>query len=107
MQQVSTREVPNVGQLAHVRGRRFVTLDVINPEGRPDSKHLVRLASVDDSLGEEITVVWEAEPNAEALDFDALPNPEGLDDPETLDAFLNAVRWGIVNDIDRDEVHVH
>lgn len=101
MEQVSTREVPSVGQLAHARGRRFVTLDVINPEGRPDSKHLVRLASVDDSLGDEITVVWEAEPNAETLDFDALPNPEGLDDPETLDAFLNAVRWGIVNDIDR------
>lgn len=57
MEQVSTREVPSVGQLAHLRGRRFVTLDVINPEGRPDSKHLVRLASVDDSLGDEITVV--------------------------------------------------
>jgi hypothetical protein len=75
---------------------------VVGLESGVDSQHhLVRLASVDDSLGDEITVVWEAEPNALAMDFDELPQPTAFDDPDTLDAFLNAVRWGIVNDIDR------
>lgn len=102
MPSTTSAQPPNVGQLAHVRGRRFVTLDVVGLESGVDTKHhLVRLASVDDSLGDEITVVWEAEPNAEAMDFDELPQPVAFDDPDTLDAFLNAVRWGVVNDIDR------
>ncbi len=93
---------PQIGQLAHVRGRRFVTLDVKaqSAASHPET-HLVSLASVDDSLGDPLTVLWEAEAGAEAIDFDDLPQPEAFDDPEVLDAFLNAVRWGIVNDIDR------
>ncbi len=93
--------VPAVGQLALVRGRRFVTRSVSGLQVGLKSQHLVQLASVDDSLGDEMTLVWEAEPGALALDFDALPSPEGLDDPAVLDAFLNAVRWGIVNDTER------
>lgn len=49
---------------------------------------LLILASIDDSLGDPLTVLWEAEAGAEAIDFDDLPQPEAFDDPETLDAFL-------------------
>lgn len=94
--------MPEVGQLAHVRGRRFVTVDVsADSPSTEASRHIVTLASVDDSLGEQLSVVWQAEPGAEAIDLDELPTPRQFDDPETLDAFLNAVRWGIVADIER------
>lgn len=92
---------PTVGQLAHVRGRRFLTLDVRCESKGNENFHLVRMVSVDDSLGDELSVLWECEPRALALDFDEIPSPTGLDDPEVMDAFLNAVRWGIVNDIDK------
>lgn len=93
---------PQVGQLAHVRGRRFVTLNVqAQSTTNQQDCHLVMLASVDDSLGDPLSVIWEAEVGAEAIDFDALPQPTAFDDPEVLDAFLNAVRWGIVNDIEQ------
>lgn len=102
MPATETATPPQIGQLAHVRGRRFVAVDVraVAPD-TPNARHLVKLASVDDFLGDELAVVWEMEPGAEAVDFDALPQPVAFDDAETLDAFLNAVRWGIVNDIER------
>ena len=59
------------------------------------AQHLVSLSSVDeDSLGEELQVVWEIEPGAHVLERVALPEPAGMDDPVRLDAFLDAVRWG-------------
>jgi len=96
--------VPEPGQLVEVRRRRWVVSDVdarsVAP-GKPPS-HLVRLSSLDDdALGEEIEVLWEIEPGAHVLEREGLPSLDGLDDPETLEAFLDAIRWGATTNADR------
>lgn len=65
-------------------------------------RHLVRLTSIDeDALGEEIEVVWELEPGAHIIERAGLPRISGLDDPDSLEAFLDAVRWGAATNADR------
>lgn len=64
---------------------------------------LVTLTSVsDDDLGDELTVAWEIEPGREVLPETRLPavTADGWDDPQTLGAFLDAVRWGTVASAD-------
>jgi len=66
-------------------------------------QYLVTLASVeDDGLGEELQALWDLEPGARTLDRALLPTPDPgrLDEPATLDAFLDAVRWGAVTNPD-------
>jgi superfamily II DNA or RNA helicase len=99
--------VPEVGQLVIVRKRAFVVTDIQghalteSPADLPASSHLLNLSSVeDDALGEELQVVWELEPGACAQERSSLPEPAGFDDPLTLDAFLDAVRWGAVSQAD-------
>lgn len=93
--------VPEQGQLAEVRRRRYVVSDVKRsaipqsafPAAPP--QHLVSLVSIeDDALGEELRVIWELEPGARAFEKMSLPAPHGFDPPSKLDAFLDAVRWG-------------
>ena len=92
-----------------VRQRRYVVTDVAaavapvaalaHPLQEPE--HLVTLSSVeDDGLGEELQVIWEIEPGARIIEDVPLPKPTGLDDPTTLDAFLDAVRWGAASSAD-------
>jgi superfamily II DNA or RNA helicase len=100
---------PEQGQLVDVRQRRFVVTDVRRAslpndalrEPAPPMQHLVTLSSVeDDGLGEELQVIWEIEPGAHAYEKIELPEPTGFDDPERLDAFLDAVRWGAASTAD-------
>ena len=97
---------PEQGQLVSVRQRRYVVTEVAKstlPEAplrqtSNGAQHLVSLSSVeDDALGEELQVIWEIEPGARTIEKVALPHPTGFDDPERLDAFLDAVRWGATN----------
>jgi hypothetical protein len=103
--------VPEPGQLVHVRQRPFVVESVLASAGLPDvlrqdgltrSQHLVTLSSIeDDALGESLRVIWEVEPGASIRERGHLPVPtNGFDDPATLDAFLDAVRWGAVSSAD-------
>lgn len=101
---------PDIGQLVRVRGQQWVA------SRRSDSRQprdelavevpgrtLVTLTSVsDDDLGDELTVAWEIEPGREVLPETRLPavTVEGWDDPQTLGAFLDAVRWGTVASAD-------
>ena len=67
---------------------------------RPNT--FLRLASIDDdALGEELQVVWEIEPGAHIIESAGLPAITGKDETETLDAFLDAVRWGAATNTDR------
>ncbi|UVF22802.1 DISARM system SNF2-like helicase DrmD (plasmid) [Microvirga terrae] len=102
--QVSHHTIPEPGQLVDVRRRQWIVSEVdggtIAP-GMPE-RHLVRLASIDeDALGEEIEVVWELEPGAQVIERAGLPRMTGLDEPTTLQAFLDAVRWGTATNADR------
>ena len=65
-------------------------------------QHLVNLTAIDeDSLGEEIDVVWEIEPGARVLEKAGLPAITGHDDADRLEAFLDAIRWGAATNADR------
>ncbi len=92
--------VPEQGQLAVVRQRRYTVTDVRRAVANAsaintDLQHLVSLSSIeDDALGEELQVIWEVEPGAHVFDKLELPEPRGFDHPAKLDAFLDAVRWG-------------
>jgi superfamily II DNA or RNA helicase len=101
--------VPEQGQLVEVRKRQFVVAEVtrsslppspLDPTP-PPPQHLLTLTSIeDDALGEQLEVVWEIEPGARIIERAGLPKPDGFDDPERLSAFLHAVRWGVVTDVD-------
>ncbi|MCZ4564226.1 DISARM system SNF2-like helicase DrmD [Rhodococcus sp. IEGM 1401] len=103
---------PDVGQLVRVRGQQWVVnrrsvstqpRDELATE--PPGRTLVTLSSVsDDDLGDELTVAWEIEPGREMLPETRLPavTESGWDDPQTLGAFLDAVRWGTVASADDD-----
>ncbi|MCG5078298.1 DISARM system SNF2-like helicase DrmD [Paraburkholderia tagetis] len=91
--------VPVNGQLVSVRNRRYV-VNSVAASGMTDGanrENLVSLSCVeDDAAGEELRVIWELEPDASILERASMPNVSGFDEPERLDAFLNAVRWGAV-----------
>lgn len=108
--------IPADGQLVEVRGRRYVV------EGDPrrgtlgasvadalrdhDPQHLVTLSSIeDDGRDEQLQVVWELEPGARVLEQRELPAVDGLDPPERLSAFLDAVRWGAISTTDERTLH--
>ena len=100
---------PGQGQLVDVRQRRYVVAEVVKaaaPEGAlrasaNGGQHLVSLSSVeDDSLGEELQVIWELEPGVQIHEDLPLPEPTGFDPPARLDAFLDAVRWGAASSVD-------
>src|SRR5205085_9584517 len=96
---------PEVGQLVRVRDRHWVVSDVaastLANGGQP--QHLIELVSVEDyGLGDELTVIWEIEPGTAVLETATLPRPhlDRFDNPERLDAFLDAVRWGAITSAD-------
>src|SRR5437868_1841424 len=106
---MSAASTPEQGQLVDVRQRRYVVTDVRRSslvtdalrEPAPAPQHLVTLSSVeDDGLGEELQVIWEIEPGAHAYEKIELPEPVAFDEPERLDAFLDAVRWGAASTAD-------
>ncbi len=96
---------PEPGQLVSVRRRQWVVAAILasTPEnsGIPP-QHLVTLSSIDeDGLGEELQVIWEIEPGAHIIEKAGLPEITGFDDADTLDAFLDAVRWGAATNADK------
>lgn len=101
---VLSSKAPEPGQLVEVRRRQWIVSDVDASAVAPGmpKQHLVKLSSIDeDALGEEIEVLWELEPGAHVIERAGLPTLSGLDDPSTLEAFLDAVRWGAATNADR------
>ncbi len=101
--------VPEPGQLADVRHRRFVVTDIqksslhpdLSAQGLQKPMDIVTLSSIeDDAMGEELQVLWQIEPGTRIFEKAALPSPGDYDDPLRLDAFLDAVRWGAVSSAD-------
>lgn len=97
-------DLPVVNQLVRFRGRHWVVTDVA-PTAIPfdvkvatvgEGQTMVTLSSVeDDGLGDELRVLWELEAGRRVLETATLPDlSKGLyDDPATLGAFLDALRW--------------
>lgn len=105
-------EVPEPGRVVHVRGSTWAVADVREQalprspadESEPRFQHLVALQSLDeDRLGEELPVVWELEVGHTVSPEQGLPTTvlaDAFDDPHTLGAFVDAVRWGAVTSAD-------
>ena len=104
--------LPEQGQIVNVRGATWAVADV-RAQGLPRSPadeaeagltHVVRLQSLEeDRLGQELAVVWELEVGQTVAPDQGLPetiSPDGFDDPNTLAAFVDAVRWGAVTSAD-------
>ncbi|MBN1372591.1 MAG: DISARM system SNF2-like helicase DrmD [Anaerolineaceae bacterium] len=101
--------IPEPGQIVTVRQRRYVVVDVqkstlpVTPLAThmQAGQHLLTLNSIeDDALGETLQVIWEIEPGTSIEERISLPQPDGFDTPDRLDAFLNAVRWGAISSAD-------
>jgi hypothetical protein len=102
-------QLPEPGQIVIVRQRPFVVNDIATStlplpatvQDRGTPQHLLRLSSVEDEgLGEELSVVWELEPGAVAVEKASLPQLNDFDPPRVFDAFLDAVAWGSVSSAD-------
>ena len=103
---------PEAGQVVQVRGRPWAVTDVqaqglprsSADDGRPRLEHVVTLQSLDeDRMGEELRVVWELEVGNSVVPDRGLPETISADDfdaPDTLGAFVDAVRWGAVTSAD-------
>ena len=103
--------LPQEGQIVQVRGEHWAVAE-IKAQGLPRSsaddtvaatQHALTLSSLaEDRLGEELRVVWELEPGAVALPPRELPDvdPDHFDDPDTLAAFVDALRWGALTAAD-------
>lgn len=99
------RGMPEPGQLVEVRRRHWIVADVQAGKTQGETvkpQHRVTLSSVDeDSLAEEIDVIWEIEPGAHIVERAGIPEITGRDDSDRLEAFLDAVRWGAATNADR------
>jgi len=101
---LSIPSLPQPGDFVQVRQQRYVVEEVVlNPTSDPSNevdKHLVRLISLeDDAIGEKLSIVWELEPGLERDLLATMPKPTRFDLPQQLDAFLTAMRWGIVSNM--------
>jgi hypothetical protein len=100
--------IPRVGEMVRVRARRHVVEDVAPPSpDRPAEQHLVSLACVeDDSAGEQLAVLWEAEPDARVLsDRDGpFARVARFDPPALFAAWYYSVRWNALSASDNKHV---
>lgn len=102
--------LPEQGQVVDVRGSTWAVTDVReqglprSPADDADSRahHVVRLQSLaEDRPGDELTVVWELEVGHSVAPDQGLPETiDQFDEPETLAAFVDSVRWGAVTSAD-------
>jgi len=101
---LSYQSVPEPGQLVEVRRRQWVVANVLSSQQSLNlrKQHAITLSSIDeDGLGDELEVIWEIEPGVKIIERAGLPSISGTDDSDTLEAFLDAVRWGAATNADR------
>lgn len=110
--EVSSIVVPEVGQLASVRGAKWIVTDVSQQalqrssadDGTAELQHAVSLQSIEEEhYGRELTVVWEIEPGRGVILEQGLPvtiDPARIDDPTTFAAYVDALRWGALTSAD-------
>ena len=106
---------PEEHALVLVRNRRYVVrrvsesklgADVSDTLSEHRLQHLLELRAIDDDAGgEDIEVVWELEPGARLIESTDLPEGAAFDPPDRLDAFMDAIRWGVLSAGDRKTLH--
>ena len=110
-EEIPMRTIPEPGQIVEARGATWAVTDVQTQgllhspaDDLSQKQHLVTLQSLEeDRMGEELSVIWELEEGNAVLPdrgIPTVPNPDAFDDPNTLGAFVDAVRWGAVTSAD-------
>jgi hypothetical protein len=92
---------PQRGDFVRVRSRRWLVEDGPAVAGL----NTVRLACIDDDAqGEAVSVLWDAELDAEVLADEGWVNVSkvGTDDPSVFSAYLRTLRWNTATAADRD-----
>lgn len=93
---------PVVGQLVHIRQRRYLVEETVSPPS-PGDATLVRLACVDDDAqGQPLDVLWESEVDPQVLHAEAWGDlgAKGFDDPQRFAAYIHTLRWNAVTAAD-------
>ena len=97
-------QLPERGQLVHVRSRCWLVEDVA-PAAEPRQSARVALACADDDAqGQSLEVFWDCEIDRRILDDEGWARlaSQGFDAPRRFAAFLHALRWGCVTATDPD-----
>ncbi len=93
--------IPQPGEFVRIRSRRWLVEDGPAVTGL----NAVRLACIDDDAqGEAVSVLWDAELDAEILVGEGWANVSkvGTDDPSVFSAYLRTLRWNTATAADRD-----
>ena len=93
--------VPQPGDFVRVRSRRWLVEDGQAVEGLS----ALRLSCIDDDAqGESVSVLWDAELDAEVLADEgwAAVSKHGTDDPSVFSAYLRTLRWNTATAADRN-----
>lgn len=92
--------LPVVGELVHVRSRRWLVEGV--PERDTDARVVTLACADDDAQGEVIEVFWDYELDRRILEEERWADlaGSGFDEPRQFAAFLNTLRWGSVTATD-------
>jgi hypothetical protein len=99
---IAPSQLPEPGQLIHLRQRRWL-VEGVELAPRLGEATLVHAACVDDDAqGEPVSVLWEHELDARVIE-DAgwrRVGEQRFDDPELFAAYARTVRWGCVTATD-------
>jgi superfamily II DNA or RNA helicase len=93
---------PTPGELVHLRSRRWVVEEVLEPKVGGQTP-IVRLACADDDAqGQSLEVYWNYEIDRRILEVEGWAHlaEKGFDPPRTFAAFLNTLRWNCVTATD-------
>src|SRR5207244_1979579 len=93
---------PKLGELVHIRSRRWLVEDVVEPS-IPGQSALVRLACADDDAqGQALDVYWDYEIDRKILEEEDWKDlaAKGFDPPRHFAAFLHTLRWNCVTATD-------
>ncbi|HEX4996920.1 MAG TPA: DISARM system SNF2-like helicase DrmD [Terriglobia bacterium] len=93
---------PQVGDLVHVRSRRWLVEEVLTPDP-PGGTSIVRLACADDDAqGQTLEVFWNYELDRRILKEEGWRDlaARGFDPPRQFAAFLHTLRWNCVTATD-------
>jgi superfamily II DNA or RNA helicase len=93
---VLPERAPTIGELVHVRARRWLVERVLTAA---DGGSVVSLACADDDAqGEELEVFWDYEIDRRILEEERWQDlaARGFDDPRQFAAYLNTLRWNTV-----------
>jgi superfamily II DNA or RNA helicase len=100
--QLLAEQIPKVGDLVHVRSRRWLVEEVVPSEIAGHSA-VIRLACADDDAqGQALDVYWDYELDRRIIEEEGWRDlaAKGFDPPRQFAAFLHTLRWNCITATD-------